>query len=101
MLNVKLMKCAGLTDALRIADYADNKKIALKVGCMGESRLANTAGFHFALSRDSVKYADLDSWVGIVSDCASEGFKFSRGILRPYIRRAGLGARVVIKMNAS
>jgi o-succinylbenzoate synthase len=97
MLNIKLMKCAGITDALRIGRLADKKRIKLKIGCMGESKLSNTAGLHFALSQKQVCYADLDSWFTIVNDRASRGMNFSRGCLVPVKNSVGLGTNVRIK----
>ena len=73
LINVKLMKCGGISEALRIAAIAEAAGVGLMVGCGGESRLAITAGTHLAAALRAVEHADLDSDLLLMEDLVSEG----------------------------
>lgn len=55
---IKLMKCGGLLDAVRMARSARERGLKTMIGCMMESSLAITAAAHIS---PLVDYADLDS----------------------------------------
>jgi L-alanine-DL-glutamate epimerase-like enolase superfamily enzyme len=80
LINIKLMKSAGIHDAIAINRLAEEAGIGTMVGCMGEIQLSIAAGLHFVLSSDNVKYADLDSHFNIIGDPTS-GLEFSGGRL--------------------
>src|SRR5207253_551685 len=59
--NIKLVKCGGLTPALRMARRARELGCQAMVGCMLESSLLISAGFAVA---QETAYADLDgAWL--------------------------------------
>ncbi len=89
LINIKLMKSAGIYDAITINRLAEEAGIGTMVGCMGEIQLSIAAGLHFVLSSDNVKYADLDSHFNIIDD-PSSGLEFEDGKLRAS-GRPGLG----------
>ncbi|MGQ9588315.1 MAG: dipeptide epimerase [Thermoplasmata archaeon] len=89
MINIKLMKSAGIHDAVLINMLAEATGIGTMVGCMGEIQVSVAAGLHFALSSENIKYADLDSHFNIVDD-PSSGLVFEDGHLVPP-KRPGLG----------
>lgn len=61
LLNIKLMKTAGLSQATEIAAIARRFNRACMIGCMLESHVSVTAAAHFALAQaDVVRYVDLD-----------------------------------------
>jgi len=80
MINIKLMKSAGISDAVMINRLAGSTDMNTMVGCMGEIQASIAAGLHFALSSENVKFADLDSHFSIVGD-PSSGLAFSDGYL--------------------
>ncbi len=80
MINIKLMKSAGIHDAVMINRLAESTDMNTMVGCMGEIQVSIAAGLHFALSSENVKFADLDSHFNIVDD-PSSGLVFSEGYL--------------------
>ncbi len=58
--NIKLMKCGGVQNALKIAHVAEAANIRAMVGCMLETRLALTAAAHVMAAQDNIIFADLD-----------------------------------------
>ena len=61
LVNIKLMKCGGLMEAQKIADYARSAGKHCMVGCMLESGIAVGAAAHFAAAQgDLVTVTDLD-----------------------------------------
>jgi L-Ala-D/L-Glu epimerase / N-acetyl-D-glutamate racemase len=60
-INIKLMKCGGIYNALKIAAIAETAGIPCMVGSMMESHLSVSAAAHFAVSRSIVKLFDLDA----------------------------------------
>lgn len=80
MINIKLMKSAGIHEAHMINRLAESTDIMTMVGCMGEIQVSIAAGLHFALSSKNVAFADLDSHFNIVDD-PSSGLRFDEGFL--------------------
>jgi L-alanine-DL-glutamate epimerase-like enolase superfamily enzyme len=80
-INIKLMKCGGLTRALEINKIAQENGIKTMIGCMSENRISISAGLHFALSQKNVKYADLDSHFSLKNHGTKGGFYFENGYL--------------------
>lgn len=89
-INIKLMKCGGLTKALEINRVAEGNGLETMIGCMSENRISIAAGLHFALSQENVRYADLDSHFTLLDDMTKGGFTFEDGYLVP-LDRAGFG----------
>ncbi len=63
--NLKLMKCGGISGALAIIHTARAHGLQLMIGCMGESSLAISAG---AAIGGLVDHLDLDSHLNLVYD---------------------------------
>lgn len=80
MINIKLMKCGGLTGAWKIVDVLEQYGVDAMVGCMGEDVPAIAAGVHLCLTTDRIKYADLDSHF-MLSDRVFKGLEFRDGKL--------------------
>lgn len=62
---IKLMKCGGLVEAVRMARMAKDKGLSTMIGCMMESSLAITAAAHISPLMD---WADLDSGLLLADD---------------------------------
>lgn len=87
--NIKLVKCGGLTPALRMARRGRELGLRTMVGCMLESSLLIAAG---AVVGQLTDYADLDgAW--LLADDPVQGWSFARGVLSP-AEGVGLGATV-------
>jgi L-alanine-DL-glutamate epimerase-like enolase superfamily enzyme len=63
--NLKLMKCGGLREALRIIHTARAHGLKVMMGCMSESSLAITAAAHLSPLADAL---DLDSQLNLNPD---------------------------------
>jgi L-alanine-DL-glutamate epimerase-like enolase superfamily enzyme len=85
--NIKLVKCGGLTPALRMARRGRELGLRTMTGCMLESSLLIAAGAVVAQITD---YADLDgAW--LLADDPVQAWSFNSGTLRPSAH-PGLGA---------
>ncbi len=64
-INIKLMKCGGLREAMRMIAVARAHHLQIMLGCMVESSLAITAAAHLA---SLVDYLDLDGHLLVSND---------------------------------
>src|SRR5579883_1885031 len=76
-INIKLMKCGGISHALKMISVARAHNLRIMLGCMIESSLAITAAAHLT---PLVDYADLDGNLLIDND-PYEGVKVVNGKL--------------------
>ena len=77
--NLKLMKCGGITGALQIIEVAKAHGLKLMIGCMGESSMSISAGASLTGMLDHV---DLDSHLNLEPDpCV--GAKLIDGVVMP------------------
>ena len=80
-INIKVMKCGGLTPALRMINKAKEVGLKVMVGCMTESTVGISAIAHLLPLLD---YADMDGALFLKKDLATgvqvnkEGFVFSK-----------------------
>lgn len=87
---IKLMKCGGLVEAVRMARAARELGLKTMIGCMMESSLAITAAAHISPLMD---YADLDSGLMMTNDPFT-GVKIDKGKMT-LPEEAGLGVHRV------
>ncbi|MGS2719303.1 dipeptide epimerase [Paraglaciecola aestuariivivens] len=61
IINIKLMKCAGISQAIKIADLAELHDIPCMIGCMLEGSISVAAAAHLACAKaSSISLIDLD-----------------------------------------
>ncbi len=76
-INIKLMKCTGLREARKMADYARAEGMRVMLGCMTETSCAVTAAAHLSPLAD---FADLDGNL-LISNDLFEGVTLNDGKL--------------------
>ena len=74
--NLKLMKCGGITEALKILNVAKSHGLKTMIGCMSESSVSISAG---ASITGIIDYVDLDSHYNLNPD-PSEGTSMINGV---------------------
>lgn len=89
-INLKLMKCGGITEALRIVATARAHGLQTMIGCMSESSVAIAAGAAIGALFDHI---DLDSHLNLNPDPA-DGAPIIDGVITP-TERPGHGARLI------
>jgi L-alanine-DL-glutamate epimerase-like enolase superfamily enzyme len=77
-INIKLSKCGGLREALRMIATARAHQLLVMAGCMVETSLGITAAAHFAPLLD---FADLDG-AALLRDDPHEGATIEGGVIR-------------------
>ena len=79
--NIKLMKCGGISQGLKIADIGLHEGIDLFWGCNDESIVSITAALHLAFSCSNTKYIDLDGSLDLARDVVKGGFILKEGVM--------------------
>jgi L-Ala-D/L-Glu epimerase len=79
--NIKLMKCGGVSQALKIADIAQQAGVDLFWGCNDESIVSITAALHVAFASSNTKYIDLDGSLDLAKDEVTGGFILKNGVM--------------------
>ena len=87
-INIKLMKCTGLMEGVRMMDYAKQSGLRIMLGCMTETSCAISAAAQIS---SLAEWVDLDGNVLIKND-KFEGVKGTDGIIVPN-EGSGIGVR--------
>lgn len=87
--NLKLMKCGGITEALRILATARACGLGTMIGCMGESSVSISAG---AALSPIIDHIDLDSQLNLNPDPAIGATMVDGVVMPPEV--PGHGARL-------
>lgn len=60
LINIKLMKCGGLYNAMKIASAAEVFGVECMIGCMLEAKISVNAAVHLACAKKIITKIDLD-----------------------------------------
>lgn len=75
LLNIKLMKCGGLYNAVKIADIAECYGVECMLGCMVESKVGLAAAAHLAAAKKNITRVDLDAAILLAEDPVMGGYR--------------------------
>lgn len=89
-MNIKLSKCGGMVEALRMIHQAKSLGLTVMIGCMVETSLGVAAAAQLASLAD---YADLDGHL-LLADDPFVGLELDRGVVRP---GPGPGLGIVVR----
>jgi L-alanine-DL-glutamate epimerase-like enolase superfamily enzyme len=78
-INVKLSKCGGIREAMRMIADARSRNLGVMLGCMTETSLGVAPAAHIA---SLVDYADIDGHLLLAED-PFEGLTLENGVVRP------------------
>ncbi|MBQ18056.1 MAG: dipeptide epimerase [Planctomycetaceae bacterium] len=96
LFNIRLSKCGGFLNSLRIAALAHQVGLGYQLGCqVGETGVLSAAGRHFATSIDGIRYLEgsFDRFL-VRERLTMEDLTFGRGGYAPALTAAGLGVTV-------
>ena len=94
MFNIKLGKCGGLYNALKIINIAEANAMPLQIGGFTESRLGITAEAHLAHVANNILYYDFDTPLMFTEDPVSGGAVYGENGLVTVTETPGLGATI-------
>ncbi len=79
LLNIKLAKCAGISNALKLADIADEYGVKCMLGCMLEGPISVGAALHVASAKSNViTMLDLDAVALCTTNPVTGGVLFNK-----------------------
>jgi len=93
-LNIKLMKCGGIYNAMKIVSIAETAGIPCMIGSMMECHISVSAAAHLAASRRIIDKYDLDAPLFCSTNPASGGI-FYRGARVCFTEAPGLGIETI------
>lgn len=82
IINIKLMKTGGISNAIKIADIAKIYQVECMIGCMLEGSIGVSAAAHLAVAKaDVITKIDLDGPALGVFDPISGGVSFKKSVI--------------------
>ena len=96
LFNIRLSKCGGFLNSLRLAALAHQAGLGYQIGCqVGETGILSAAGRHFATSVANIRYLEGSYDRFLVRERLTvEDITFGYGGLAPALTGAGLGVTV-------
>ena len=98
LVNIKLMKCGGLYNALKIVSVAEVYGVECMIGCMLEAKISVNAAVHLACAKKIITKIDLDGPVLCSEDPILGGAVFDEQRIT-VSDEPGLGIKGVEKMT--
>ena len=81
LVNIKLMKCGGIYNALKIASAAEVYGVECMIGCMLEAKISVNAAVHLACAKQIITKIDLDGPVLCSEDPVIGGAVFNEKLI--------------------
>ncbi len=80
-INIKLMKCGGIYNALKIAAITESAGVGCMIGSMMESHIGVTAAAHLAAAKKVITGYDLDAPLFVKKAPAQGGITYNASII--------------------
>ncbi len=96
LFNIRLSKCGGFLNSLRLAALAHQAGLGYQLGCqVGETGILSAAGRHFATSVANIRYLEgsFDRFL-VRERLTVEDITFGYGGVAPALKKPGLGVTV-------
>lgn len=81
LINIKLMKCGGIYNGLKIAAAAEIYGVECMIGCMLEAKVSVNAAVHLACAKQIITKIDLDGPVLCSEDPVNGGAVFDEKLI--------------------
>ena len=81
LVNIKLMKCGGIYNGLKIASAAEIYGVECMIGCMLEAKVSVNAAVHLACAKQIITKIDLDGPVLCSEDPVLGGAAFNEKVI--------------------
>ena len=96
LFNIRLSKCGGFLESLRLAAYANQHGLGYQLGCHpGESGILSSAGRHFATTVAGIRYLEGSYDRHLLRELPTqEDVTFGYGGRAPALTSAGLGIHI-------
>ncbi len=96
LFNIRLSKCGGFVNSLRLAAIAHKAGLGYQLGCqVGETGILSAAGRHFASSVADIRYLEGSYDRFLVKErLTKQDLTFGRGGYAPALTAAGLGVEI-------
>jgi L-Ala-D/L-Glu epimerase len=96
MFNIRISKCGGIINSIKIARIAKAAGILCQLGCqVGETSVLSAAGRHFASCVDGIRYLEGSySKFLLMEDVAKENVNFEYGGRAVMLKGPGLGVTI-------
>ena len=97
--NIRLSKCGGLLNSLRLAAMAHEHNLGYQLGCqVGETGILSAAGRHFASTIANIRYLEGSYERHLVKERLTvEDLTFGRGGYAEALTRPGLGVTIDVE----
>jgi L-Ala-D/L-Glu epimerase len=94
--NLRISKCGGIFNTIKIAQMAKQAKIRLQIGCqVGETAILSAAGRHLAAYLEDVEFVEGSfGTLLLAEDISRNSINFGHGGRAPLLRGTGLGIEV-------
>ena len=91
--NLRISKCGGIFEAIKIARLAKQAGIRLQIGCqVGETAILSAAGRHLAAHLEEVEFVEGSfGTLLLAEDISRNSVNFGHGGRAPLLRGGGLG----------
>jgi len=96
LFNIRISKCGGFVNSLRLAALAHEAGLGYQLGCqVGETGILSAAGRHFACSVGNIRYLEgsFDRYL-VREPLTQEDLSFGRGGYSPRLDGPGLGVTI-------